>query len=99
MRAILLAVFFVATVLSGAALACAPAPSCWFKGDPAYLRSLCLTYAEFHQTLKQIAQRRRSEFVSARLLVPAPSFCKAASLKLQLPQALCRACRLNAKEN
>ena len=26
------------------------------KGDPAYLRSLCLTYAEFHQTLKQIAQ-------------------------------------------
>ena len=56
MRAILLAVFFVATVLSGAALACAPAPSCWLKGDPAYLHSLCLTYAEFHQTLKQIAQ-------------------------------------------
>jgi len=55
-RPILLGVFSVATVLSGTALGCAPSPSCWFKGNPAYLRSLCLTYAGYHQTLKQIAQ-------------------------------------------
>jgi hypothetical protein len=56
MLVILLVVFSVATVLGRPALACAPAPSCWLKGDPAYLRSLCSTYANYHQTLKQIAQ-------------------------------------------
>jgi hypothetical protein len=47
-----------ATVLGGtapAAWACAPAPSCWIKEGPAYLRSVCLSYAKDHQTLKQIA--------------------------------------------
>ena len=50
----LVATIVIVTV-SGTALACAPAPSCWMKSEPAYLRSVCLSYAKDHQTLKQIA--------------------------------------------
>jgi hypothetical protein len=52
---ILLSAFAVWIITSGAALACSPAPSCWMKSGPGYLRSVCLSYAEDHQTLKQIA--------------------------------------------
>jgi hypothetical protein len=53
-RIAVLAVMLDATV--SAACACAPAPSCWIKEGPAYLRSVCLGYAKDHQTLQQIAQ-------------------------------------------
>lgn len=42
-------------VTSQGALACAPAPSCWMQGDPAYLKSICRGFAKRGQTLKQIA--------------------------------------------
>jgi hypothetical protein len=45
---------FVLIVTSSAAMACAPAPSCWMKSDRAYLRSVCEGYRG--RTLKQIAQ-------------------------------------------
>jgi hypothetical protein len=54
-RIILLSIL-VATAQIGTALACAPAPSCWLKSGPDYLRSICSNYAKDHQTQKQIAQ-------------------------------------------
>jgi hypothetical protein len=54
-RTILLSATAALAVTTGTALACAPAPSCWMKSEPAYLRSVCLSYAKDHQTLKQIA--------------------------------------------
>jgi hypothetical protein len=42
--------------MTGSVLACAPAPSCWLKLSPEYVRSVCLGYAKDGQTLKQIAQ-------------------------------------------
>ena len=51
------AIMIVALGLSStSALACSPAPSCWLKSDPAYLRSVCQGYAKDHRTLKQIAE-------------------------------------------
>jgi len=54
-RTILLSALAALTITTGTALACAPAPSCWMKSGPVYLRSVCLNYAKDHQTLKQIA--------------------------------------------
>jgi hypothetical protein len=42
-------------VIAAPALACAPAPECWMKSDPAYLKSICSGYAKDHQTVAQIA--------------------------------------------
>jgi hypothetical protein len=36
------------------ALACAPAPSCWIKNDPTYLRDVCRNFS--NQTVSQIAE-------------------------------------------
>ena len=44
------------TATMGMSHACAPAPSCWFKTGPAYVKSVCLGFAKDHQTLKQIAE-------------------------------------------
>jgi hypothetical protein len=54
-RAILLTTFAASTIMTATTLACSPAPSCWMKSGPAYLRSVCMSYAKDHQTLKQIA--------------------------------------------
>jgi hypothetical protein len=51
----ILASVLAAWTLPGTALACAPAPSFWLKSEPAYLRSVCQSYRNSHQTLKQIA--------------------------------------------
>jgi hypothetical protein len=51
----ILASVLTAWTVPGTALACAPAPSCWLKSEPAYLRSVCQSYRKSHQTLKQIA--------------------------------------------
>ena len=37
------------------ALACAPAPSCWMKYGPTYLKSICSGYAKDKKTLQEIA--------------------------------------------
>jgi hypothetical protein len=52
---ILLGTFAALTIMTEIALACSPAPSCWMESGPGYLRSVCLSYAKDHQTLKQIA--------------------------------------------
>ena len=44
------------SIISNTALACSPAPSCWMKGGPDYLRSVCSGYAEDNQTLEEIAR-------------------------------------------
>jgi hypothetical protein len=46
--------FFIIT--PDTALGCSPAPSCWIKSGPDYLRSVCRGYAKDHQTLKEIAR-------------------------------------------
>ena len=54
MRTIFVSAVALLTTVTGT-LACSPAPSCWIKSGPEYLRSVCLGYAKEHQTLKQIA--------------------------------------------
>ena len=53
---IALIAFAALAITTGVALACSPAPSCWMKSGPEYLRSVCVSYAKDRQTLKQIAQ-------------------------------------------
>ncbi|WP_292614836.1 hypothetical protein [Nitrobacter sp. 62-13] len=36
--------------------ACSPAPSCWIKSGPEYLRSVCRGFAKDHQSLPEIAK-------------------------------------------
>jgi hypothetical protein len=55
LRTILLSAFAALTIMTGKAFACSPAPSCWMESGSSYLRSVCLSYAKDHQTLKQIA--------------------------------------------
>ena len=55
MKRILLAVVALLALSGTPVLACAPAPSCWLRSSPAYLKSVCQGYAKDHQTLKQIA--------------------------------------------
>jgi hypothetical protein len=75
----LLALAGVVIVTPQAALACAPAPSCWMKEDPADLKSICRGFAERGQTLKQIAT-----FVEEPEQVPAfGQACKKLKIRLQ----------------
>jgi hypothetical protein len=46
----------VLLLTSTSALACAPAPSCWLKSDPSYLRGICRGYAKDKTTVAQIAE-------------------------------------------
>jgi hypothetical protein len=48
-----LLVLATALFIPGAALACSPAPSCWMKEGPSYLRSVCQNYKG--ETVAQIA--------------------------------------------
>lgn len=50
----LLLVGVTALILTTAAHACSPAPSCWMKSSPEYLKSVCADYAKQHLTLEQI---------------------------------------------
>jgi hypothetical protein len=43
-----------AVLASTSAFACAPAPSCWLKTGPSYVRSICQGYAKDHRTVAEI---------------------------------------------
>jgi len=45
----------LAVLVPSVALACAPAPSCWFKYSPKHLRAICRGYATNGKTLKELA--------------------------------------------
>src|SRR6516165_11417666 len=53
MKKLLLATAVV--LASKSAFACAPAPSCWLKSSPSYVRSICQGYAKDHRTVAEIA--------------------------------------------
>jgi hypothetical protein len=55
-RTLSLGAFAFSTITIGTAVACSPAPSCWIKSGPVYLRSVCLGYAKDHKTLKQVSE-------------------------------------------
>jgi hypothetical protein len=79
MRNGLLAFAWGVIVAPQVALACAPAPSCWIKGDPDYLKSICRGFAKQGKTLKQIAT-----FVEEPEQVPAfGQACKKLKIRIQ----------------
>jgi hypothetical protein len=78
-RNCLLAVAGAVIAAPQAAIACAPAPSCWMKEDPESLKSICRGFAKHGQTLKQIAT-----FVEEPEQVPAfGQACKKLKIRLQ----------------
>lgn len=50
-----LAIIAAAIIIATRAFACSPAPTCWFKYGPDYLRGICTGYARSHLTRAQIA--------------------------------------------
>lgn len=56
--------------ISSSAFACAPAPSCWLKTGPSYVRGICQGYARDHRTVDEITSymdepEKTSDFIKA----------------------------------
>ena len=74
-----LAIILVASS-TGVTLACSPAPSCWYKYGPTYVRGICISYSRQHLTQEQIADvldnpEEIRDFIKAcsKLLVQLPN--------------------------